>query len=411
MMKDYDIIIAGAGPGGVFAALWAKTKGARVLLLERNTKPCRKLMLSGNGQCNITHEGDVGDFIQHYGKKGSFLRSALTFFPNDHLIKFFGTRGVPLLTREDGKVFPRSLDAEDLSKALLGECVHRRVEMRVGERIRDVSHIKRFLISTDKRSYTSSCLVIATGGKTYPQTGSTGDGYRFAVELGHSIVDPAPALAPLYIQNHPFRDQAGIVLMNVGVSITRDGKRIAKDTGDVLLTHLGVSGPTILNLSRLVKEADRLMLDLTGGMRSEVEFQQALAAYPRQTLKNALARALHLPDRVVERLVDASGMEKHVSCSNLPREGRKRLFEILRGVPLTVKQRGDFSVAMVTQGGIRTDEIDPQSMESRLVPGLFFAGEVIDIDGDTGGYNLQAACSTGALAGKAAASGLSIISR
>ncbi len=397
-MESYDCIVIGAGPAGLLCAIHAAVPGRRILLLEKNPGPGNKLLLSGSGQCNFTHEGTIPEFLSHYGGHGKFLKPALFSFPNQALITFFAAHGLGAGTDENGKVFPESRRAEDVLSLLLKECQKRDVDIHTSEpATRVLRETRGFEVTTPKATYSAPLLVITTGGASYPGTGSTGDGFRFAESLGHPVTEIGPALTPLRIRAFPFAALAGISFERMHFSVWRSGKKIANYRGDVLFTHQGLSGPGILDASRDIRPGDVVRLsfaeDLDSGefaadLKKRVDENRSwqistiLAAYP-------------IPERLNRKLLTLSGIPADLKGSHFSAEQRTRLIENCTGFPLAVQDLGDLSVAMATRGGVALEQVNPKTMESRILPDLYFAGEVLDLDGDTGGYNLQAAFSTG----------------
>jgi hypothetical protein len=324
-------------------------------------------------------------------------------FQNRDLIAFFTERGLPLMTEPGGKVFPRSRKASEILDILVKECTAAHVEIRCGDPVLEVSvPDDGFSIRSDQGTYHADQLVIATGGITYPATGSTGDGYVFARTLGHSVMEVSPALAAVTIEDYRFSDLAGISFADVIISLARPGQKIRRHTGDLLLTHSGLSGPGILDFSRFIRPGDTLRISFL----PSVEHQKV-----KETLLNRISAAgnarvrtvltaYDLPERFVNKLLTLAGIDPDLTGAHLSRKGRSALIELLTRCPFVVDRLGGINEAMVTRGGVSLAEIDPKTMESKLVPGLFFVGEVLDIDGDTGGYNLQAAFSTAALAAR-----------
>ena len=389
-MTHQHLLVLGAGPAGLACGIAAALRGEQVVVLEKNVKPGVKLRLSGSGQCNLTHGGPIEDFLDHYGgpKKGRFIKPALFAFPNTKIVRFFEQRGVPLLEREDGKVFPRSLQSDDILRTLVEELETSGGQLRTGV---DVHAIKRtadgFSVETNQGVFSSERLTIATGGMSYPKTGSTGDGYHFAEQWGHRIVSPRPALTPVVVKQYPFADAAGVSFDGIPITVYRNGKKIRQGHGDVLLTHRGLSGPGILDLSRFLEPQDTLRLPLC---RSAVELETLFCG--KKLLKNAL---LGIPERLSLCLFTELGISPNAAATEIDRQTRQRLKESLTGFAFIVERLGGFDEAMATSGGIALEDVNRQTMESRLVPGLFFCGEVLDIDGDTGGYNIQFALSSG----------------
>jgi len=405
-MNDEDfhtLIVIGGGPAGLFCALRAAGTKGNVLVLEKNPSPGRKLLLSGSGQCNVTHDGDILSFLTHYGDNGRFIKPALLNFQNRDLLAFFSEQGLPLAVEPGGKVFPVSRSAGNVLDILLRECSARKVDIRCGDPVLDISRRdKGFLIRTGRKSFGAAKVAIATGGITYPQTGSTGDGLKFAKSLGHRVTEVGPALTAAIIRDYAFTALAGISFTAVPISLIRAGQKVRHHFGDLLFTHKGLSGPGILDFSRYIKPGDTLRVSFLPGMDQQQAEKILLAgsqAAGNRQLKKILA-AFGLPDRFCRRLLELAGMEPDQTGAHLTREGRSAILGLLTGYPFIVSRLAGISEAMVTRGGVALDEIHPKTMESRLVPGLYFIGEVLDIDGDTGGYNLQAAFSTAALAAK-----------
>jgi len=400
-MEQYDTIVIGAGPAGLSCAIHAALPGHNILLLEKNPSPGNKLLLAGSGQCNFTHTGTIQDFLIHYGDHGKFLKPALFSFPNLALIAFFATRGLGAETDPNGKIFPVTRKSADVLTLLVKECRQRGVDLRCAEPVTRVTRTTEgFGISTPKATYRSTVLVITTGGASYPRTGSTGDGFLFSASLGQPVTDRAPALTPLKIQAFPFAALSGISFERLHFSVWREGKKIADYRGDVLFTHLGVSGPGILDASRDIQPGDVVRLSFAGTMSRE-EFAADLTrrAEENRTWQLAtLLAAYPIPERLNRKLLELSGIPGDLKCAHFSAAQRSKLIANCTEFPLTVSAPGDFSVAMVTRGGVALEQVNPKTMESRIVRDLYFAGEVLDIDGDTGGYNIQAAFSTGFLA-------------
>lgn len=420
----YDVLVVGAGPAGLFAAVSAARSGARTLLCERMRTPARKLLVSGSGQCNFTHAGSIPDFLGRYGPAGKFLRPALYGFSNDLFVDFLARRGVESETTEAGKVFPRSRRARDVLDALLEEARGLGVELRTDARVRSAgTEGESFaveLFGADGAagdSLRASALVVAAGGKSYPKTGSSGDGYGLARSFGHGLAEPRPALTPVEAAMagpapfRPFVSCAGASIPVSRVRIFRSGRKVAEGRGDVLFTHRGLSGPGILDLSRWMRPADELRVSLTSAETGIDETESRLLgefdAHGARSVVRVL-QAFGMTESVARAALAALGVGGDAKAATLPRAARRALVSALSdggdaGWPFVVEALGGWEEAMATAGGVPLDEVDPRTMGSRFVPGLFFAGEVLDYDGDTGGFNIQAAASTGVLAGSCAA--------
>jgi predicted Rossmann fold flavoprotein len=403
-MEQHDVVVIGAGPAGLFCAFHAAMPGQRILLLEKNPDPGTKLLLSGSGQCNITHGGEIRDFLSHYGDHGKQVKPALFGFTNLDLIEFFSQRGLAMIEEENGKVFPKTLRSTDVLALLIEECKDRGVNLHCGEPVTIVTRTAGgFEITTPKTTCFSPVLVIATGGASYPKTGSTGDGYRISASLGQQVTEIAPALTPLLIRNYPFAALAGISFEGMQFSVWRAGKKLADYTGDVLFTHLGLSGPGILDASRNIHPDDVIKLSFVGNLKRE-EFVADLTNRVEENRNcqiSTILAAYPIPERLNRKLLKLSGIPDDLKCNHFSAEQRSRLITNCIQFPMTVEAPGGFTVAMVTRGGIALDGVNLKTMESKSIPNLYFAGEVLDIDGDSGGYNLQAAFSTGFLAGQA----------
>lgn len=403
-MEDHPVIVVGGGPAGLICAATAAGAGERVLLLEKMPSCGRKLLITGSGQCNLTHEGDIREFFPRYGDNGAFLRSALREFTNSDLAGWFRERGLDLVTDESGKVFPKSRDASAVLAVLIGACNEAGVIIRCGEAVQGIRWLEgTFLVRTVRAGYRSGALVIATGGASYPSTGSTGDGFGFLESLGHRIEPVAPALVPIRVRDYRFTDLAGVSFDSPVLSLHRGGKKVRELRGDLLFTHFGLSGPGILHLSRYIIPGDVLKVCFLPGWREEdlrADLRKRVATSGSRQVRGILS-PYGLPARFVSRLLEDAGIPADRTGAHLTRKDRDEILRLLLAYPFLVKQPGGWAEAMVTRGGVSLSEVNPRTMESLRIPGLYLAGEVLDIDGDTGGYNLQAAFSTGMAAGRA----------
>lgn len=420
MRKLWDVVVVGAGPAGLFAAMTAAGLGAKTLILEGQRRPGGKLPYSGGGRGNLTHTGEIEELLCHYhgGKKegaaARFLRPALFAFSNLDLVRFFEKRGLPLVADFQGRFFPKTGCARDALELLLEEVEKSGSKILLGKRVAKI-HVERagfVLFSQDARVLARvRAVVLATGGPARPDLGGSTDGYALAESLGHRIIPPRPALAPVIVKApdfSPFVACAGLTLRETTVSLFR-ARKVRVHVGDVLFTHCGLSGPAILDLSRDMEPGDLLRVALAFGLGtfSEAETRLRLegASLGRKNLVNFLCE-LGLPRRLSQALLCSLGIPPGKKAAELKSTERRALAESLArdcGHPFRVAEVGGWGEAMVTRGGVDLDEVNPKTIESRLVPGLFFAGEVLDIDGESGGYNLQAAFSTGYLAGVSAA--------
>ncbi len=403
-IMHYNTIIVGAGAAGLFAAQALAKKQQRVLLIERNSKAGKKLLISGAGQCNFTHAGEIEDFFTCYDDKIKFLKKALLYFDNKQTMTFFQNAGVAYQVLPNAKVFPKTMNSQDILNALLIACQKVNVEMKYNqlvERIDVYDSIFTVEVNSGER-YFCNQLIMATGGKSYPQTGSDGKGYQLAQELGHTIIEPRPALTDVRLVERCFKDIAGLSVKQSEVTIWREQKKIRSYCGDLLFTHRGLSGPIILNSSRWMKAKDTLTINFLYPKSYEEIKAYFASEIPKRGKEELITflKQLLLPKNLYQALCSYMDIDMHQSCAELPKKQREALVNILTRCPLHIEELGDFHIAMVTTGGVHLKEVNPTTLESRIQKGLYFIGEVLDFDGDTGGYNLQAAFSTAALCAK-----------
>ncbi len=393
--------IIGAGPAGLFAL--AQIASGNALLLEKRELAGRKLMITGSGQCNFTHAGSMQDFHKHYGENAKFLKEAFRQFSNTDAINFFRKNGVNSIVDPNGKVFPSSMKAGDILEVLLNEAKAPEKKLMTGRQVVTVGkHEDLFIIETATARFTSDNLIITTGGKSYPSTGSAGDGYEFAAWLGHSIVDPNPALAPVTIQDYPFASLAGISFTDAEANLWRSGKKLRTFSGDILFTHTGLSGPGILNNSRYFRIGDSLTINLCN--QDERSFEEQFIHQANLTGKSTIGSFLKstgMPKNLANSILQQTDQHSMKPMAEISKNIRKKITTFCCAYPFIIQTVGGFKIAMATAGGVSLKEINPLTMESLLVPNLYFCGEVMDIDGDTGGYNIQAALSTAHLAASA----------
>jgi predicted Rossmann fold flavoprotein len=398
-LETYNLIIIGAGASGLFAAANLSVK---TLILEKKNIPGRKLCIAGQGRCNFTHAGPLPDFFSHYGKGGAFIKQVLKSYTNKHLIDFFEDCGLKLTVDKNGKLFPASGKAQDILNILLDKCRKQGHKLLLNQPVIEISmHQDHFRVKTKSGDYLSCKLLIATGGMSYPSTGSSGDGYRFAQFFGHTIINPKPALTPIFIRNFQCNDLAGVSIKNCLIDLYRENKKVADHVGDIVFTHKGLSGPGILDFSRQMIENDWIYLNFCHISQEEFtqKFLNEVQLNGKTTIRLFLGK-FNIPQAVLRKILEILNIEPAEKIGNINKMQRSDIRRYFCACPFEIEKLGGFQVAMATCGGISMDEINPKSMESRLHPGLYLAGEVIDIDGDTGGYNLQFAFSSGFLAAK-----------
>lgn len=392
-MFIYETIIIGGGAAGLFASCFAEKK---TLVLEKQSTPGKKLLIAGSGRCNITNSGDIREFLPNYYESARFLRQALFSFTNDDLIDFFEKQGLKTITDKNGKIFPASERSGDVLKVLMNKAYENKVEFRFGQALHRVIKKEDFFeVSTPGDPLFSKNLLIATGGITYPSTGSTGDGYQLAAALGHTVIPPRPALTPIFADHFPFSENAGISMNGCTIFHYRNNKKIDVFEGDISFTHKGLSGPGIIDNSRYFETGDELRLNLSG-ISAEIMNKMIIEQY--QTDGNMfLSTFLHktgIQKNLIRSIFKVLNINESTTISNLNKENRNKIVSFCCEFPFKIDRLGGLNQAMVTRGGVSLKEIDDRTMQSKLVSGLYFAGEVMDIDAKTGGYNLQAAFST-----------------
>ncbi len=406
-----EIIVIGGGPAGLMAAGTAARQGARVKLLEKKDRVGSKLRITGKGRCNITADVDMDSLIKGMPGNGRFLYSALHEFSNYDLIKFFNERGLQTKVERGNRVFPESDQAQDVVDLLTDYARQSGVKIQTSMTVLGIKQNNGQISEVETRSgnIAANAVIIATGGMSYPGTGSTGDGYSWARAIGHSIVEPRPGLVPLLVEESWIKELQGLSLKNVAATAyTAEGKKINGDFGEMLFTHFGLSGPIILSMSRDIGEymyrqqqAVKIKLDLKPALSEEKLDERLLRdfdKYSRKLFKNALNDLL--PQKLIAVFINLSGIDPEKTCHQISRTERLEIVKLLKNFTLTITGTRPIAEAIVTAGGVSVKEVNPKTMESKLAKGLFLAGEVLDIDGYTGGYNLQAAFSTGYVAGK-----------
>lgn len=406
-MNQTDLAVVGAGPAGMMAAITAASAGKSVILIEKNASAGKKLLITGNGRCNLTNTADMGQILKKFQKNGSFLRTAFSNFTNQDLLKFFENRGLKFKVENEGRVFPVNDNSRDVLDILLKELKDQGVTLRYNTRVVSLNPTADgFLLKLDEaRDVRAKNVVLATGGVTYRATGSDGDGHKISEETGHKITTLKPGIVPLITAETWTKDLSGIQLEAVSANL-KHSKGKLKLQGDLLFTHYGVSGPMILdNSSQLVQILSKdgkifLNLDLAPDLTREElasEFLKATQEHGKVDLGNYMK--LKLPNRMIPIFLEIAMAKPKVKMNQVGKKERNSILNLMKSFPITVTGHQSIDKAMVTCGGVSSKDFDPNTMESKLVPGLYFAGELVDGCGPSGGYNLQQAFSTGYLAG------------
>ncbi len=400
------LTIIGAGPAGIMAAVAAAEKGKKVLILEKNKAIGQKLLISGAGRCNLTNDIPVGQLFENY-HNGDFLRNAFAQFSNQGLMQFFEDNGLKLVVERGQRVFPASQSAQDVVNFFRNVLQNLRVQLWFRNRVMKVEKQEDgiFRILSKKAEIFSKSVILASGGKSYPRTGSTGDGYRIAKQLGHTIIKPVPVLCGINLKEEWIKQWQGISLKNVSIRAVRGEQILAEEFGEAVFTHSGISGPAVLDLSRHLAGIKNY-----GGIKILIDFKPALDIItletrlisefkknPSKALKNIMRNLL--PRNIIDEFLLAGGLSGEIKGNQITVSQRHILIFLLKKFQFTFDSLRGFDEAIVTRGGVNVKEVNPKTMESRIVPGLFFAGEILDVDGKTGGFNLQSAFSTGFVAG------------
>jgi predicted Rossmann fold flavoprotein len=409
-MPDYDLLVIGGGPAGMMAAARAGERGRRVLLLERGPSLGRKLLITAGGRCNVTNYAPLPEFLKAFGRQGGFLRDAMTRFGNAELLDWLHHRGVRTVAERKGRIFPESQQAATVLDALRAALLAGGVEVRLNQRVESLRIEQGNLRGVSAAAHSaldSSAVLIATGGLSYPATGCTGDGYALARQAGHSIVEPYPAIIAFETAESWPRNIQGTPIKNVSVIARHDGRKLAENFGEALWTHYGISGPAILDISGAVVLALRkggavtLELDLRPADTAESLDERLLHAIKKEGKKQiSTVLAGWIAERSAAQLLQLAEVDPRKKMSQCSKSDRKRIVRLVKHLELRVRGHRPIEEAIVTGGGVPLSEVDPKRMESRLLKNLFFAGEVLDLAGPSGGYNLQAAFSTGYLVGE-----------
>ncbi|WP_350343276.1 NAD(P)/FAD-dependent oxidoreductase [Proteinivorax tanatarense] len=406
-MDKKQIVVIGGGAAGLLAAATAASRGHVVTLLEKNDRLGKKLLITGKGRCNITNSSDVENLISNVVHNKEFLYSAFYTFDNNAIIQLIEDQNVPTKIERGGRVFPVSDKSVDVVNALKRHAKKQGVKIKYDSTVKTVEskdyHVSQVVLENSQR-FKCDSVIIATGGMSYPSTGSTGDGYFFARKLGHNIVTPKPALTPLEVKEGWVKELQGLSLKNTHLKLYKNDKLIFEDFGEMLFTHYGISGPMALSASGHIQDVSQgkfiIELDLKPALdeqKLDQRIQKDFQKYSRKIFGNSLGELL--PKKMIPVIVNLSEIPEDKPVNQISKTERQRLVQLMKGLKITPTSLRGFKEAIITAGGINVKEVDPSTMESKKIKGLYFAGEVLDLDAYTGGYNLQIAFSTGFLAG------------
>lgn len=403
------VIVIGGGPAGMMAAIRAAENSAEVILFEKNNRLGKKLSITGKGRCNLTNIADVPEVVKNIPGNGKFLYSALKNFTTADTINFFESLGLKTKIERGGRVFPESDSAAEVIDVLTKKLALLNVDVQLNSKVTEIiSDGKKILgVEVGKKFFYSDRIILATGGASYPATGSTGDGFKFAKKLGHTVTKIFPALVPLEVEEDFIKILQGLSLKNVRVTLNADNKKIREIFGEMLFTHFGISGPIILTLSGEVaklldeKKFVEILINLKPALTAEqldARILRDFEKFKRKSIKNSLVELL--PQKLIPIILDLSYIDEEKKVDEVSKIERRKLVEVLQNLPLTVTKTRPIDEAIVTAGGVSVKEIDPKTMQSKILQGLYIIGEVADVDGFTGGFNLQAAWAMGNAAGK-----------
>jgi len=407
-MNNFDVIVVGAGPAGLLAAGRAAEIGNKVLILEKMRQEGRKLLITGKGRCNITNDATIGEFITHVYPNGKFLRNAFSKFYSKDIIDLLNRYGVESTLERGGRYFPVSNSSADVLQAFLSWVHELNVKIKTGHKVEKLLVENNAIvgIQANGEKYYSENIIIATGGKSYPATGSVGDGYQLAKQVGHTIENVIPALVPLETGGKTAQSLQGLNLKNVQASVWINNKKLGEDFGEMIFTHFGLSGPIILTLSRLVvaELQNNNKVDISIDLKPALDEQKLDKRLIRDLNEHGKKKLVNifkywLPSTMVPVFIDILNFDPEKECHQVSAKERRKITYLLKNMRFKISNHRSFKEAIITAGGVSIKEISPKTMESKLIKGLYFAGEVIDLDAETGGYNLQIAYSTGWLAG------------
>ena len=409
MDTNWDVIVVGAGAAGLLAGISAGKSGAKTLVLEKNRKPGVKILMSGGTRCNITHNTDNRGIVKAFGNNGKFLHSPLAAFSVDETIRFFNQAGVATKIEPTGKIFPVSNKALDVLDALLNQLKNENATLLLETPVLDLDpNEDGFLLNTHVQTFYAKKIILTTGGLSFPGCGTTGDGYKFAMKFGHTIKETQPALAPLKTDARWVHELSGVTIPDVGVTACLNEKPMMQDRGSFLFTHFGLSGPVILNVSKALNSLSNfkdssLKLDFLPSVK-ETDLEAKLQSFASTDGKKLLSVALGelLPRRLLEGLFNQIGFSPERKCAGISKDERKAIVVSIKSKSVNITGTLGYAKAEVTTGGVSLDEVNSKTMESKLKKGLYLAGEILDLDGPIGGFNFQAAWSTGFLAGSQA---------
>lgn len=404
-MKEEKIGVIGAGPAGIVGAGIAASQNKNVTLIEKNNKIGKKLFITGKGRCNITNAASIEDFFDNIIRNKTFLYSSLYSFTNDDIIKLLNQFGLKTKIERGNRVFPLSDKSSDVIKAFSDFLLSNKVNIMLNTNVNNVYfRDNNFFVETNKGTLEFDKLLISTGGKSYPTTGSTGDGYNFAKRFGHTITPLNPSLVPLELEDKWVKDLQGLSLKNILLKTYEETKNVHEEFGEMIFTHYGISGPIVLSTSNYLhfynKEQVSFKIDFKPALDSkklDARILRDFNNYNNKQIKNALDDLL--PQKIIPVILNLSNINPETVVNQITKSKRLELVTIIKNFPMKFKSYRPIEEAIITSGGILTDEINPSTMESKIIPNLYFAGEIIDVDALTGGYNLQIAYSTGYIAG------------